>query len=390
MPLQDPKIQAALAELQRRGVVPMDEPPTMIDRPQVTAANITPVAPAAAPAAAPAQDLSSPRDVERQLRLKQMKGQLAVQDAVNELQRRGVNLQLKTQPAAEEVATTQAQSAVENARQQGDPDAFKGAWRQLFPGRPLPRSPEGQVDYLGGQDDIDVEMDRRKSLETAKAGVHNITESKVTETNPATGKDQEFLVRTDKATGKVIGRTLLGESSKALTTDQSNAGMFSSRMGSNNSTILAIESKGFDPSAVSTSVQSFIPNRFRSEDMQAYEAAKRNWIAAVLRKESGAAISPQEYRDANKQYFAQDGDAKSVVQQKQSLRQQVEQQMKSAAGPHATVAPTPSATPAPAAAAPAAVSVTVDVTTAAEAPPTAKFIRSPSGRTYRNPKYTGQ
>lgn len=397
MPLQDPKIQAALAELQRRGLIPKDEAPApMIEPASVAATDIAPMAAPAAPAATavPQEDLSSPRDVERQLRLKQMKGQLAIQDAVNELQRRGVNLKLKTQPAEEEITTRQATEAVENSRNQGDPEAFKGAWRQLFPGRPLPRK-DGQIDYAAGQDDIDVELDRRKRLEAAKVGVHNVSEHIVTRTDPATGKDRQYMVRTDKTTGQVLGETLLSESQKPLTETQSNAKMFASRLGSNNQTLLAIEAKGFKPSAIGTTVQSFLPNRFRSEDLQAYNAAKQNWIAAVLRKESGAAISNKEYADANKQYFAQDGDAPSVVQQKQNLRKQVEEQMQQMVGPHAApAAPQTSLNPG-AAAAPAPATTTtpteapVKVNSPDEAPPTARLIQAPDGRVFRNPKYTG-
>jgi hypothetical protein len=408
MPNQDPRIQSAIAELERRGVklnvnVPDPAPAPMIDPSAVTPAAPAAPAPAAPPqpadlqatGAQPAPDYSSPRGVERQLRLKQMKGQLAIQDAVNELQRRGVNLKLKTAGAAEEVVTTQAQEAVENARRQGDPESFKGAWRALFPGKPLPRTPDGQIDYQGGQDDIDVELDRKKKLEATKAGVHNITETKVTRQDPATGKDREYLVRTDKVTGQIIGETLLSENQKPLTESQSNAKMFATRLQTNNGTLLAIEAKGFQPSALGTTVQKFLPNRFRSDDFQAYNAAKQNWIAAVLRKESGAAISSKEYSDADAQYFPQDGDSAQVVKQKQSLREQVQRDMQSAVGPHQPSAATAPA-PAPAAGvptsptAPAATSGVVDVQSAAEAPPTAQFIRSPSGRVYRNPRYTGQ
>lgn len=397
MPLQDPRVQSALAELQRRGVIPQDEAPagpvggspdtapapTATPAP-IVAADIAPPA----PAQMPAPDYSSPRDVERQLKLKQMKGDLAIQDSVNELKRRGVNLQLRTQPAQEEITTRQATEAVENARGEGDPEAFKGAWRQLFPGKSLPRK-NGQIDYQTGQDDIDVEVDRRKKLEAAKVGAHNIVETKVVRNNPATGKDEEYLVRTDKMTGQVLGETKLSENQKPLTETQSNAKMFAARLGSNNQVLLGIEAKGFDPAAFGTTVQSFIPNRFRSEDAQAYNAAKQNWIGAVLRKESGAAISNKEYSDANKQYFAQDGDSKSVVLQKQALRKQVEDQMQQMVGPHAgPVQPPPilhPGTPSPAASA----ETPVAVNTPADAPATAKFIKAPDGRVFRNPKYQG-
>lgn len=394
MPSPDPRIQTAVAELQRRGInlgvnVPDAAPAPMITEPSVRPSDIPPVQ---STGAQPPPDYSSPRDVERQLRLKQMKGQLAIQDAVNELQRRGVNLKLKTAPAAEEVATQQATEAVENARKQGDPEAFKQAWRSFFPGKPLPRTPDGQIDYAGGQDDIDIELDRKKKLESAKVGAHNIKEVKTTRFNPATGKEEEYLVRVDSISGQKLGETLIGETPKNLTEQQANARIFANRMETNEKTLVGIEAQGFNPSALGSTVQKFIPNRFRSDQFQAYNAAKQNWIAAALRKESGAAISQSEYKNADLQYFPQDGDSPEVVKQKQALRQQVTHDMKGIGlvpGSDSPGTPPASSPTAPAPSAPAAAGV-VDVNSAAEAPPTAKFIRSPSGRVYRNPKYTGQ
>jgi len=387
MPLN---LSATVEELKRRGVnvAPQPAPVASAPAPAPQPADIQPV-PQVAPGAMPAPDFSSPRDVARQLKLKEDKGKLLVQDALNELQRRGVNLALRTQPAKEQIVEKQAQGALQNELGEGDPEAFKQTWRVYFPGRPLPRTPEGGIDYKGGADDIDVETDRRKKLEAAKTGAHNIVEQKVTRTNPQTGKDEEYMVRLDKITGQKLGETLLSENQKPLTESQANAKMFSTRMQSNNDLLKSIESRGFSPTALGTTMQKFLPNRFKSEDVQAYNAAKNNWIAAVLRKESGAAISAKEYSDADKQYFPQDGDAPSVVQQKQQLRELAQTQMREAIGPHqpSVGAAAPAA---PGASAPAAQPETVDVKSAAEAPPTAKFIRSPSGRVYRNPKYTGQ
>lgn len=68
-------------------------------------------------------------------------------------------------------------------------------------------------------------------------------------------------------------------------------------------------------------------NWTQSEDQQRYEAAKRNWIAANLRKESGAVIGAQEYRDADNQYFPQPGDGAGTIQDKRRRRQIAEQTM---------------------------------------------------------------
>ncbi len=64
----------------------------------------------------------------------------------------------------------------------------------------------------------------------------------------------------------------------------------------------------------------FFPNILKSDDRQRYEQAQRNFINAVLRKESGAAISPSEFDSAAKQYFPQAGDSKAVMEQKTANR----------------------------------------------------------------------
>lgn len=54
---------------------------------------------------------------------------------------------------------------------------------------------------------------------------------------------------------------------------------------------------------------------------QKAEQAQRDFVNAVLRQESGAAISNQEFENAKKQYFPQPGDSKEVISQKAANRQ---------------------------------------------------------------------
>ena len=58
----------------------------------------------------------------------------------------------------------------------------------------------------------------------------------------------------------------------------------------------------------------------QSPEGQRFYAASRNWIAAVLRKESGAAISDGEYLNGLKQYFPQVNDTPAVILDKEALR----------------------------------------------------------------------
>ena len=64
-----------------------------------------------------------------------------------------------------------------------------------------------------------------------------------------------------------------------------------------------------------------LPNILKTKERQSFEQAQRNFINAVLRKESGAAISPSEFDSAAKQYFPQPGDGASVLLQKSANRQ---------------------------------------------------------------------
>lgn len=59
---------------------------------------------------------------------------------------------------------------------------------------------------------------------------------------------------------------------------------------------------------------------FLGADMQQMDQAQRNFVNAVLRRESGAAIAPSEFESAAKQYFPQIGDSPDVIAQKRQNR----------------------------------------------------------------------
>ena len=56
---------------------------------------------------------------------------------------------------------------------------------------------------------------------------------------------------------------------------------------------------------------------------QMVDQAQRNFINAVLRRESGAVISPDEFANARKQYFPEQGDSGAVLKQKKANRELV-------------------------------------------------------------------
>lgn len=74
-------------------------------------------------------------------------------------------------------------------------------------------------------------------------------------------------------------------------------------------------------------------NWFTTPEYQQFDQAKRDFVNSVLRKESGAVISPSEFANAEKQYFPQPGDSQQVIEQKRRNRAAQLQGMQRAAGP---------------------------------------------------------
>lgn len=68
-------------------------------------------------------------------------------------------------------------------------------------------------------------------------------------------------------------------------------------------------------------------NAFTPPKVQQQFQAERNFVNAVLRRESGAAISPTEFESATLQYFPTAGDSKEVLAQKKRNRDQVLQSL---------------------------------------------------------------
>lgn len=75
-----------------------------------------------------------------------------------------------------------------------------------------------------------------------------------------------------------------------------------------------------------------LPSYLQSADYQQFDQAARNFINAVLRRESGAVISPSEFDNAYKQYLPRPNDTKAVLDQKKQNRDIVFASLKKAAG----------------------------------------------------------
>lgn len=76
-------------------------------------------------------------------------------------------------------------------------------------------------------------------------------------------------------------------------------------------------------------------NFFRDEDFQKFDQARRDFVNAILRRESGAVISEQEFDNANKQYFPVPGDGPEVIAQKRRNRETAIEGLRVGSGPGA-------------------------------------------------------
>lgn len=172
-------------------------------------------------------------------------------------------------------------------------------------------------------------------------------------------EDGTFLVDTRTGQAKPVvgpqGQPLTG--GKPLTEVQSNAVAFGMRALEANKLVTDLENKGFtNTGAIRTAVagtagqtpivggrlEQGVRSAFNvlpevlggpSAEQQQVDQARRNFISAVLRKESGAAIGVDEYANEERKYFPQLGDSKEVIKQKQEARKLAIQALEAQAGP---------------------------------------------------------
>lgn len=103
--------------------------------------------------------------------------------------------------------------------------------------------------------------------------------------------------------------------------DQTKAAGFANRAMNSAGLAATLEQK-FDPTAI-TEQRGNLPiigNLLATEEFQRYERAKLDFITAVLRRESGAAISETEFDTEDAKFFPQPGDTQQVIVDKRNAR----------------------------------------------------------------------
>lgn len=127
-----------------------------------------------------------------------------------------------------------------------------------------------------------------------------------------------------------VGKSAMGPNgealpgvSKPLNDSQSKALLFGTRMQEADKALGQLASEGTQTSVPGSRapVIGGIITSLSSDKQQMLDQAKRDFMTATLRRESGASISPGEFETADKQYFPQVGDGPGVLAQKARNRQ---------------------------------------------------------------------
>jgi hypothetical protein len=119
---------------------------------------------------------------------------------------------------------------------------------------------------------------------------------------------------------------------KDIKTAQASAIGFGKRVEQSEEVFDKLVNDGYDRSSIMAGIGSSLFNPLKSSEAQQQAQAERNFVNAVLRRESGSAIAPSEFASAEAQYFPRAGDGEEVIAQKKANRQQVLASLKAEAG----------------------------------------------------------
>ena len=136
--------------------------------------------------------------------------------------------------------------------------------------------------------------------------------------------------------GFEAGERVIGQKKPDFSGDKLLAGSFAKRMIDSQTIFDRLTTDGYDPASTRDYAASKLPVIAQSAAMSAqgqqYLAAKKNFVTAVLRKESGAAISEAEFETEDIKYFPQPGDSAATIEQKRLARKVAIDAMKAQSG----------------------------------------------------------
>lgn len=252
----------------------------------------------------------------------------------------GVNDQNSYTAAIQHAAQTFGPQAVANLPAQYDPAFVRGKLNEAL-------SIKDQLDQKYKQLDYDLrvrtadETQRHNTATEGQAQLHYdptngvVVNTQTGQARPAIGPDGQPI---QQPGGK-------------LNESQANATAFGARALDAQNLLRDLESKGVTSGSRIVQAAGSVPviggalgalanvAGAASDQQQSYDQAKRNFISAVLRKESGAAIAESEFVNEDKKYFPQPGDSDATIAQKARARDLAVEALKTQAGPGAGLIP---------------------------------------------------
>lgn len=207
----------------------------------------------------------------------------------------------------------QAEAADAQTARKRDPNSNESkALRMLAPRWGIQVAPDSSA-Y-----DIEQQIDPKRMMET-EAKSRNDFDNKVKELE-IQQRFQSGEKAKDRAQQTSLEQMKLANDVKP---DQVNAATYGLRAKAADKTIQDLYNNGtYDATSLAAAAQrnSWYPEALKSEPAKMQDQAERNFVNAILRRESGAAISKDEFTNAEKQYFPRAGDTPSVLQQKAENR----------------------------------------------------------------------
>ena len=147
----------------------------------------------------------------------------------------------------------------------------------------------------------------------------------------------------DAPMGRAVKVEGFSKAEKPPTDEQSKAGGFGVRAATSHEILNYVGNDGkVQPGKIKRSLEAVpfageslgtLTNWTQSAGQQQIEQAQRDFVNAILRRESGAVINPSEFENAAKQYFPQPGDSPAVIQQKKMNRENAIASLETSAGP---------------------------------------------------------
>jgi hypothetical protein len=124
----------------------------------------------------------------------------------------------------------------------------------------------------------------------------------------------------------------LQSENKQPTADESKNWAFYTRATQAEQALNSLDAAMKDKSYAGQVYQKHAPGFMQTSNNQSYDQGKRQFVAAYLRRDSGAVISPSEFDDADKTFFPQPGEDATVQEQKRQARLLVIETLKKGAG----------------------------------------------------------